>query len=127
MAVAKIRKGSNITAQPPYGSVWFAPFWAGVLGTLPAIGSGSQTVEAFHTFWQKDVAVATRCRPTDVVNVMQSWFDDTCLDHLQWDRPPEDARAWSAVTDSALLNGSTLRKEGRSTAVEYWRGRKGGN
>ncbi|CAE7644868.1 hypothetical protein AK812_SmicGene6215 [Symbiodinium microadriaticum] len=39
---------------------WFAGFWAGVTGTYPGSGFGTQTLESFHSYWQEAVRQSTR-------------------------------------------------------------------
>ena len=44
---------------------------AGILGTYPASGSGSQTIESFHVAWQGKVQNRSKAEPLNVFAEMQ--------------------------------------------------------
>jgi len=101
------------------GTVLFAPHWTGILGTMPGTGSGSQFLEAFHSYWQCLLTATNRSHILHVLEATQRLFSQEWSTHFQW----AHARSLSLrsnVQDASLLNGAALRRLGRSTAVEWW-------
>ena len=122
-----MKKPGWLRDAPPGAEVWFGPYWSGILGTLPGTASGSQSIEAFHRFWQGQVSKRTRSGSTSVLSVMQDLYRDSWSEHFDWDGPPKDVRCWTDRADPCVLNGAMLQREGRSTAVEFWQQREIGN
>ena len=93
--------------------------WSGILGTHPGAASGSQTIEAFHSFWQRCLQAATRSRIDAVMPTMQRLFTETWYSKFvgrgarQWSLY---ARQWSPV----FVQGQQLRSMKRSPAADYW-------
>lgn len=91
-------------------------FWCGVLGTAPDTGSGMQTIEARHSDWQAQLERRTRSDIYSILPCMQELYDhweDIC----DWGRQvsfSNTPREFSAT----LVNGASLRRLGRSTAME---------
>ena len=100
-------------------AVWFAGFWAGVLGTYPGSSSGTQPLESFHGYWQSRLSDKKRASPTQIFEVMQKVYEEDWCDKFSW----SEERAfltWPAQPAAALLNSQSLRSAGRSPAVDYW-------
>ena len=76
--------------------IYWADYWSGSLGTHPGSGTGSQTLEGFHSFWQSLLSKRTRQSPCKCT--------------------PDDARALSRTTGAAtcLETSSQARHSGQS-------------
>ncbi|CAE7390174.1 unnamed protein product [Symbiodinium necroappetens] len=106
-------------------SCWFAGFWAGVTGTYPGSGSGTQPLESFHAYWQDAVRSSVRSDPRAIFARMEKLFHDDWAKKFEW----EESRVfqtWPQYPAQELLNGQALRTAGRSPAVDFYteRGRK---
>ena len=102
--------------------VWFAGFWAGILGTYPGSSSGNQALESFHGYWQARVANQSRATPTTIFKAMESLYAEDWCSKFAW----AESRAfvtWPDQHSAALLNSQALRSVGRSPAVDYWKER----
>ncbi len=113
-------------ACPRSANFWFGPHWCGVLGTLPGSGSGSQCIESFHALWQRALGQATKTSFLRVLPVMQQIYTESWAVQFHWG-DQADIRLWTRHVDHTVLNSASLRKEGRSTAVEFWQNREQGN
>jgi len=73
--VASLQKAFNLEVDD-HGCrcLWFAPFWAGTLGTVPGSASGSQSIEAFHSCWQRELATSSRTSCLRILETMQGLF-----------------------------------------------------
>ena len=102
---------------------WFAGLWAGVTGTYPGSGSGTQTLESFHSYWQEAVKQSTRADPRAIFGRMERLFRDGWSEKFAW----SEARVfqtWPQCPAQELLNGQALRTAGRSPAVDFWNNRE---
>ena len=98
----------------------------GVLGSLPGTATGSQSVEAFHAYWQRLMAGARRCAAGSVLQHMQGLFSGEWRDHFGWAEACSTS-LWPQVHDPAIMHGTALKAQGRSSAVEFWQHRDKGN
>ena len=101
----------------------FSGHWSGILGTHPGAASGSQTIEAFHSFWQRTLQAASRARVDAVLPTMQRLFRETWSSQFAWGTSRSWTlypRAWSSV----FVHGQQLRATKRSPAVDYWQHRQ---
>ena len=103
--------------------IWFAGFWAGILGTYPASGSGSQTIESFHAVWQRKLENKIKADPRNLFVEMQAIFETDWADKFDWANPAA-FRTWPETPALALFNGQSLRSAGRSCAVDFWSNRE---
>ena len=65
--------------------LWWADYWAGALGTHPGSATGTQTLEAFHSFWQRQIQDQVRASPTQILQVMQKLYDGPWNKWMQQD------------------------------------------
>jgi hypothetical protein len=68
--------------------VLFAPHWTGVMGTMPGTGSGSQTVESFHSYWQSLVTGMKRADVLDVIAGIQRLYREEWRHYFRLDDVP---------------------------------------
>jgi len=66
--------------------VLFAGHWYGIFGTYPGTGSGSLTLEALHSTWQREIETGTRSSLLDALPAMQALYKKWAR-ALAWDRP----------------------------------------
>ena len=52
----------------------WADYWAGVFGTHPGSATGTQTLEAFHSFWQRRIQDQARAAPNRILEIMQGLY-----------------------------------------------------
>ena len=98
---------------------WFAGFWAGVTGTYPGSGSGTQPLEYFHACWQDAVRASVRSDPRAIFSRMERLYEEDWATKFAW----QDARVfqtWPQHPAQELLNGQALRTAGRSPAVDFF-------
>ena len=98
---------------------WFAGFWAGVTGTYPGSGSGTQPLESFHAYWQDAVRASVRSDPRAIFSRMERLYEEDWATKFAW----QDARVfqtWPQHPAQELLNGQALRTAGRSPAVDFF-------
>ena len=96
-----------------------------MLGTAPGTGSGSLSLEALHSSWEKEIRNEVRSNVFQILPKMQclyrkwestfAWGQDCSFDH------------YPRGFDESLLNGASLRTAGRSPAVDFWTHRAAGN
>ena len=98
---------------------WFAGFWAGVSGTYPGSGTGTQTLESFHSYWHFRVRSAVRTTPTEIFSSMQKLFEEDWCKKFQW-AERRSVLTWPDKPAMDLLNSQSLRTAGRSPAVDFW-------
>ena len=106
-------------ASPGHDLILFAGFWAGILGTYPGSGSGTQALESFHAYWQSLVQKEARPSPVRIFDVMQRLYKDTFAHKYAWGQP----RTFGNIPKDharCLINGAGLRSAGRSPAVDFW-------
>ena len=109
-SVAKVRKAFGVQAALTSDEqMWFAGHWCGVLGTYPGTASGSQTTEAFHSFWQGGTKVASRHRATCLLEVMQGLFRGEWQINFGLSEAAP-LGLWPHAPDAALLSGGALRR-----------------
>ena len=116
----------TIVALPQHGGkLWLPSFWAGVFGTCPGSGAGSNPLEARHAAWEAELKSRTR-------SSLLATFDG--LQHLyaKWRKTFEwgtamRMSAFPVGESEHLMNSATLRSQGRSPAVDYWKMRNEGN
>jgi hypothetical protein len=106
-------------------AVRIAGHWYGVLGTAPGTGSGSLTLEALHSSWEREIRNEVRSNVFQILPKMQglyekwkttfAWGENCSFDH------------YPKGFDESLLNGAPLRGAGRSPAVDFWTHRAAGN
>ena len=65
--------------------LWWADYLAGALGTHPGSATGTQTLEAFHSFWQRQIQDQIRANPTHILQVMQKLYDGAWKTWMQED------------------------------------------
>ena len=98
--------------------VWFASFWSGILSTYPGTESGTQTIESMHSHWQRVLSAACRAAPQAIFDSMQQIYTEHWCQKYAW----KERRAfttWPQEPAPALLNGQTLRTQGRSPAIDF--------
>ena len=106
--------------------IYWADYWSGSLGTHPGSGTGSQTLEGFHSFWQSLLSKRTRQSPCNVLQMMQELFTDHWGSYMLGDEQPGSS-LWPKSPEAAFLNGTALHRQGMSSAAEYWAHRHGSN
>ena len=75
-SVENLRRQYGLRSSPDMPKMLFwSGCWVGVLGIHPGSATGAQTIEAFHSFWQKQVQRQARAAPTKILEVMQTLFD----------------------------------------------------
>ena len=111
-----------VTTRSSESSVLFAGFWSGILGTYPGTGSGTQTIESFHSYWQSLLRNKIRAAPLKLLDVMSALYSDDWAQHFEWGQHRRFG-SWPTAPAQNLLNGQTLRSTGRSTAVDFWQAR----
>ena len=99
--------------------IWWSGFWAGILGTYPASGSGSQTIESFHAAWQGKIQNRSKAEPLNIFAEMQRIFNTDWAGRFEW-ATPAAFRTWPETPALALFNSQSLRSSGRSCAVDFW-------
>jgi hypothetical protein len=80
---------------------------------------GSQPAEALHRAWQATLGTQRGTPPAEVLGVMQHVYEVWALD-LEWNNVTTLSRTVNNV-DPGLLNGVTLARVQRSTAVDFHR------
>ena len=101
-------------------------FWCDVPvwhGTNSGSGSGTQTLESFHSYWQEAVKQSTRADPRAIFGRMERLFRDDWSEKFAW----SEARVfqtWPQCPAQELLNGQALRTAGRLPAVDFWNNRE---
>ena len=98
---------------------YFAGFWAGVTGTYPGSGTGTQPLESFHSYWHLRVRSAARTTPTEIFSSMQKLFEEDWCKKFQW-AERRSFLTWPDKPAMDLLNSQSLRTAGRSPAVDFW-------
>ncbi|CAE7236065.1 RPL15 [Symbiodinium sp. CCMP2592] len=120
--VSSLRKQMHVgqpVGKSADASCWFAGFWAGVTGTYPGTGSGTQSLESFHAYWQAQVRSKVRTAPTDIFRAMEDLYKTDWCKKFMW----EEARSFLTWPDRPaldLLNSTMLRTAGRSPAADFW-------
>ena len=99
------------------GKLGFAGFWVGIIGTYPGSGSGSQSMESFHSSWQRRVQRDARASPLQKFAVMQELFKAELREKFQWGSQQE-FMTWPD------RQAQTLRTTQRSPAVDFWKHRE---
>ena len=105
--------------------VW-AAYWCGTLGTHPGSGTGSQTLEGFHSFWQSVLTKRTRQHPCGMLDMMQTLFTEHWPAYMQDDDAPSPS-LWPRSPEPSFVSGTALHKVGQNSAAEYWIHRDCGN
>ena len=95
-------------------------FWAGLLCSHPGSATGTQTMEAFHSFWAKK-------HPTQILQSMQALYKKEWLGHMQQDDAPARPSLWPSSADRLFVSGRGLHRLGENSAEEYWDARDKGN
>ena len=103
--------------------LWFAGYWAGIIGIYPGSASGTQTIESAHAQWQKSLGKSTEVAPQKVFHAMQEIFQDSWSKKFQW-HTKREFPTWPCEVSAALLNGQSLRSLGRSPAIDFWNARE---
>ena len=106
--------------------VLWADFWCGALGTHPGSGTGSQTVEGFHSFWQSFLSKKARMHPCNVLSQMQGMFNEHWAAYMQEDDDPSPS-LFPRTSEPAFLNDLDLHRLGQNSAAEYWAQRDSSN
>lgn len=93
-----LQKHYDLRAAEGAQLLW-AAYWAGVLGIQPGTATGTQALEAFHSFWQRQIQHKARAQPTEILSLMQGLFDG------QWS-------TWMRADDSAeaAINGFVVNR-----------------
>eukprot|EP00975_Prorocentrum_lima_P039591 8318431-Prorocentrum_lima.AAC.1 len=92
-----------------------AGHWYGVLGTAPGSGSGSLTLEARHSQWERELCHDDRSDALQILPKMQALYYNQWERIFAWGSPPSFdllPKHWC----EELLNGGALRTAGRSPA-----------
>ena len=72
--------------------IWYGEFWTGILGTIPGTGTGTQTVESFHSFWQSLLKSKLKSNPLEFISLMQGLYEK------QWKHlMATDAEQWFSI------------------------------
>ena len=72
--------------------LWWAAYWAVTLGIHPGSATGTQSLEAFYSFWQRQISSRARAAPSEILNIMQQLYDGP------WSE-------WMCADDCALAAG----------------------
>ena len=65
----------------PSDTLTVANWWIGIYGIVPGTGSGSQSVEAFHSSWRRCSSSVERInKPHDGLSIMQYLYKDGLAD-----------------------------------------------
>ena len=86
--------------------LWWADYWAGALGTHPGSATGTQTLEAFHSFWQRQIQDQVRANPTEILHTMQRLYDGVWKTWMQEDGGREGPQGLCMYAFSFLRNQS---------------------
>ena len=105
---------------------WYSSHWYGVLGTLPRVGSGTLTLEARHSQWEMEVRRSVGYKVFKMLPKMQEMYNDSWQKVFSWGEACSFDH-FPTSYDEGLLNGGTLRTNGRSPAVDFWQQRGKGN
>ena len=106
--------------------IFWADYWSGSLGMHPGSGTGSQTLEGFHSFWQSLLSRRTRQNPCNVLDMMQTLFREHWRSYMRED-DKSGSSLWPKSPEPSFLNGTTPHRQGMSSAAEYWAHRHGNN
>ena len=123
---ADIKQLFHIPCQAANGDVLsFGFHWVGLAGTRPGTGSGSQSAEAFHSGWKRDLkTLGRRSSLHDVLTKMQTLYKT-------WsERLPYGGNSYTAKrldTNPHLLHSTQLLKIGTNPAYHFWNQRHRGN
>ena len=96
---------------------------SGIIATYPRSGSGSQTLESFHSQWQALVKGQVQEQPTSIFSCMEHIYQREWADKFRW-RQAMHFVTWPEVPAAALLNSDGLRGAGRPPAVDLWHHQK---
>ena len=100
--------------------------WIGIFGTAPGIGTGSLTIEARHSHWEAEMEVKSKESVFHILPSMQDLYRRWKTTFAWGDEKMTLSNRPKGFVGS-LLNGSTLARLGRSTAIDFWKKRSGGN
>ena len=99
--------------------ILFAGWWCGCAGIVPGSASGTQSVESFHSTWNKCSSVAKAGAPAhEGLAVMQSLYKERLSDTT-----PTNTRVSMAETSDVnphLLHDTNLSQHGFYSAGAYW-------
>ena len=105
-------------------------FWSGLLCSHPGSATGTQTIEAFHSFWQEQLQkkkkqkAKSKKHPTHILPSMQAHYSKEWREHMQQDDAPARPSLWPASADPLFLSGTGLHRLGENSAEEYWDARE---
>ena len=102
----------------------WADYWSGVLGTHPGSATGTQTIEAFHSFWQEQIRRKARSKPGEVLLRMQGLYQKEWKAHMVADSATHRASLWPTEPDPLFVSGTGLHRLGQNSAEEYWAARQ---
>ena len=126
-AATDVQRVFKTIAAPPHhgGKLWLPSFWAGVFGTCPGSGGGTNLLEARHSAWEAEL----KCRAKAG---LLAAFEGVQHIYSKWGKTFEWGKAmrmgnFPAGDNEYLMNSSALRSQGRSPAVDYWKMKAEGN
>ena len=94
-----------------------------MLGTHPGSATGTQTIEAFHSFWQEQIRRKARSKPGEVLLRMQGLYQEWKA-HMVADSATHRASLWPTEPDPLFVSGTGLHRLGQNSAEEYWAARQ---
>ncbi|CAE7930046.1 RPL15 [Symbiodinium necroappetens] len=113
--------------EPARGAkkLWVPSFWAGIFGTMPGSGGGTNPLEARHSSWEAELKGRTKDGLLSAMQGMQNLYRKW-IGIFEWGKPIRMS-CFSTEENEYLLNSATLRSQKRSPAVDYWKERHQGN
>ena len=120
----RIFKGARAPARSAK-KLWVPSFWLGILGTSPGSGSGTNPLEARHASWEAELKSRTKDGLLTALRGMQHLYSKW-VTVFEWGKPMRMS-AFSARENEYLLNSASQRSQGRSPAIDYWKGRQNQN
>ena len=108
-----------ISSPEPDEVLSFCGHWSGVLGILQGMSCGSQPAEALHRGWETILHGQQSASPAKVLTVMERIYARWASDY-EWSTHELLSRIPKG-NDPGLINGATLSRVGRSTAMDFKR------
>lgn len=106
----------------------FSGTWDGVFGTYPGFACGNQPTESFHSMWETRLHnIGKQKNVLKMLDKMQELYEIWCnkVDTLNNKMEISTNINWDPIPDN--LNGTALRRSGRSPAVDYFHSSDCGN
>jgi len=120
--VAELRQTYGVRALEPRQNavLLFSPHWSGIGGIIVGTDCGDGPQEGMHSPWQKQLDVIGKdAQGTEVLQVMDTLYE-TWDTQLGWSSA-SPIYLYPPGADNSLLNGATLERGGRSSAMSMWK------